>query len=152
MQTNRNKQVKCGSQYYSARRPVSIHNKIKTDLPNHNLPSSTPLQWSWCSTKWASKTPPVLISFGIMQRTKCGCVASRVFINLSSCSLWPDEMVFCEPDLPFLPPASSKPTSLNKCDNKALPCDSLKSVATVMFIGSLFFSSQPSTEYATTPA
>ena len=50
------------------------------------MPSRTPLHVNWCITRCESSTPPVLISFGMIQRTKWGCVCFRLFISLCNCS------------------------------------------------------------------
>ncbi len=46
------------------------------------MPSSTPLQRSWCMTKGFSIAPGVFVSLGMMQRTKWGWVDRRFVINL----------------------------------------------------------------------
>lgn len=50
------------------------------------IPSSTPLQASWCMTRKASITPGFLSSLGMIQRTKCGQVLNSVVIRRVSCS------------------------------------------------------------------
>ena len=45
------------------------------------MPSSTPLQVSWCMTSPASIQPDFLISLGMMQRTKWGWVECKLSIN-----------------------------------------------------------------------
>ena len=44
------------------------------------IPSNTPLHLSWCKTKLLSQYPGFFSSFGIIQRTKCGCV-ERKFVS-----------------------------------------------------------------------
>lgn len=50
------------------------------------IPSSTPLQVSWCITREESMSPGVFTSLGMMQRIKWGWVAFSVDIKLFNCS------------------------------------------------------------------
>jgi hypothetical protein len=52
------------------------------------MPSSTPLQRSWSSTRGASILPARFSWLGMIQRTKLGLVLRRVTISLLSCSLY----------------------------------------------------------------
>lgn len=121
------------------------------------MPSSTPLQVSWCITRCESMTPGCFNSLGMIQRTKWGWVALNVVIRLFNCSLYDEDTVekpppfLPRPPLPPPPPPASPdwPGWSAKISISNLLVDFLNWSTTVSLSGSLFFSSQPVMLYGT---